>query len=106
LSARSKIPIQDVFQPIVEPKIRDDEGHLTHRAMVAVGQQDEEEFVDFQMRIAYHELMDLPDGFTGYRDIAQEVTGRWLLWLLLGYYLPSRTHRCILPDIDKSFLVF
>jgi hypothetical protein len=63
LSARSKIPIQDVFQPIVEPKIRDDEGHLTHRAMVAVGQQNEEEFVDFQMRIAYHELMDLPDGF-------------------------------------------
>ena len=63
MSARSKIPIQDVFQPIVEPKIRDDEGHLTHRAMVAVGQQNDEKFVDLQMRIAYHELMDLPDGF-------------------------------------------
>ena len=63
LSARSKIPIQDVFEPIVEPKIRDDEGHLTHRATVAVGQQNNDEFVDMQMRIAYHELMDLPEGF-------------------------------------------
>lgn len=63
LSARSKIPVQDVFQPIVEPMIRDDEGHLTHRAMIAIGQQNEDEFVDLQMRIAYHELMDLPDGF-------------------------------------------
>jgi len=63
LSARSKIPMQDVFQPIVEPEIRDDEGHLTHRAMVALGQQNNDEFVDLQMRIAYHELMDLPDGF-------------------------------------------
>jgi hypothetical protein len=63
LSARSKIPVQDVFQPILEPMIRDDEGHLTHRAMIAVGQQNENEFVDLQMRIAYHELMDLPDGF-------------------------------------------
>ena len=63
LSARSKIALQDVFQPIVEPNIRDDEGHLTHRAMVAVGQQNEDKFIDLQMRIAYHELMDLPDGF-------------------------------------------
>ena len=63
LSARSKIPMQDVFHPIVEPAIRDDEGHLTHRAMVAVGQQNQDEFIDVQMRIAYHELMDLPDGF-------------------------------------------
>ena len=63
LSARSKIPLQDVFQPIIEPIIRDDEGHLTHRAMVAVGQQNKREFIDLQMRIAYHELMDLPDGF-------------------------------------------
>ena len=63
LSARSKIPVQDVFQPIVEPEIRDDEGHLTHRTTVALGQQNEDEFVDVQMRIAYHELMDLPEGF-------------------------------------------
>jgi hypothetical protein len=63
LSARSKIPVQDVFQPIAEPMIRDDEGHLTHRAMIAVGQQNENKFVDLQMRMAYHELMDLPDGF-------------------------------------------
>ena len=63
LSARSKIPVQDVFEPIVEPAIRDDEGHFTHRATVALGQQNNDEFIDLQMRMAYHELMDLPDGF-------------------------------------------
>jgi hypothetical protein len=63
LSARSKIPVQDVFLPIVAPKIRDDEGHLTHRAMMSLGQQNEDEFIDVQLRLAYHELMDLPDGF-------------------------------------------
>ena len=63
LSARSKIPVQDVFQPIVEPEVRDDEGHLTRRVTLSVGQQNSDEFVDFQMRLSYHELMDLPDGF-------------------------------------------
>jgi hypothetical protein len=63
LSARSRIPVQDVFDPIVEPDIRDDEGHFTHRATVALGQQNNDEFIDLQMRMAYHELMDLPDGF-------------------------------------------
>ena len=55
--------MQDVFDPIVEPDIRDDEGHFTHRATVALGQQNNDEFIDLQMRMAYHELMDLPDGF-------------------------------------------
>jgi hypothetical protein len=63
LSARSKIPVQNVFQPIIEPDVRDDQGHLTHRATVALGQQNGDKFIDLQMRIAYHELMDLPDGF-------------------------------------------
>ncbi|MBA34136.1 MAG: hypothetical protein CMI14_01740 [Oleispira sp.] len=63
LSARSKISVQDVFQPIVEPEVRDDQGHLTHRATVALGQQNGDGFIDLGMRIAYHELMDLPDGF-------------------------------------------
>jgi len=63
LSARSRIPVQDVFDPIVEPAIRDDEGHFTHRVTVALGQQNNDEFIDLQMRMAYHELMDLPDGF-------------------------------------------
>lgn len=63
LSARSKIPLQDVFLPIEAPKVRDDQGHLTQRASVYAGQQNDDEFVDMQFRIAYHELMDLPDGF-------------------------------------------
>lgn len=63
LSARSKIPVQDIFKPIVEPGVRDDQGHLTHRATVELGRQNGDDFVDLQMRIAYHELMDLPDGF-------------------------------------------
>lgn len=63
LSARSKIAVQDVFQPIEEPAVRDDEGHLTHRGSVYLGQQNDNEFIDMQFRIAYHELMDLPEGF-------------------------------------------
>ncbi|MEH6450776.1 MAG: DUF4105 domain-containing protein [Oleispira sp.] len=63
LSARSKIPLKDVFQPIQAPKVRDDQGHLTQRTSLYVGQQNTDEFVDMQFRIAYHELMDLPDGF-------------------------------------------
>lgn len=63
LSARSKIPLQDVFEPIEEPSIRDDAGHLTQRTNVYVGQQNDDEFIDVGFRIAYHELMDLPDGF-------------------------------------------
>jgi len=63
LSARSKLPVQDVFLPIEEPEVRDDEGHLTGRASFYLGKQNESEFVDLQFRTAYHELMDLPDGF-------------------------------------------
>lgn len=63
LSARSRIPLQDVFDPIEEPELRDDQGHQTHRVTAAVGKQSGEEFIDLNMRIAYHELMDLPDGF-------------------------------------------
>ena len=63
LSARSKIAVQDVFQPIEQPAVRDDEGHLTQRGSVYLGQQNDNEFIDMQFRIAYHELMDLPEGF-------------------------------------------
>lgn len=63
LSARSKIPVQNVFEPIKEPKIRDDEGHLTSRLNLYLGQQNDDDFVDLGFRIVYHELMDLPDGF-------------------------------------------
>jgi hypothetical protein len=63
LSARSKIPLQKVFQPIIEPEVRDDEGHLTHRGSFYSGVQNDNEFIDLQFRIAYHELMDLPQGF-------------------------------------------
>ncbi len=63
LSARSKIPLQEVFQPIEDPEVRDDQGHLTQRASIYLGQQNDDEFTDLQFRIAYHELMDLPEGF-------------------------------------------
>lgn len=63
LSARSKIAVQDVFQAIEEPAVRDDEGHLTQRVSVYLGQQNDDDFIDMQLRIAYHELMDLPEGF-------------------------------------------
>jgi len=63
LSARSKIPLNDVFQPIQTPAVRDDQGHLTQRTSLYLGQQNDDEFVDVNFRMAYHELMDLPEGF-------------------------------------------
>ena len=55
--------MQGVFEPTQQPIIRDDQGHLTQRTSFYIGQQNSNEFVDMNVRIAYHELMDLPDGF-------------------------------------------
>lgn len=63
LSARSRISLQDIFEPTQQPIIRDDQGHLTQRASIYAGQQNSDKFVDMHLRVAYHELMDLPDGF-------------------------------------------
>ena len=63
LSARSKITVASEFDETPEPPIRDDQGHLTQRMQVSLGESDDEGFSEFSWRIAYHDVMDLPEGF-------------------------------------------
>ena len=64
LSARAKIPLQDkLFADVQTPEIRDDKGHQTHKVALMAGEQDEESYVEFRARVAYHDLTDLPAGY-------------------------------------------
>lgn len=68
LSARAKIKQPAAFKEAPTPKYRDDEGHKTQRLTFNVGQSkmtnaDAQGFVDLGWRIAYHDIMDLPQGF-------------------------------------------
>ncbi|WP_430462640.1 DUF4105 domain-containing protein [Thalassolituus sp. LLYu03] len=66
LSARSKIQQDARFDDVPLPKWRDDQGHLTQRlglrtGVVAEGGQTA--FTDLRLRMAYHDVQDLPVGF-------------------------------------------
>lgn len=67
LSARAKRPVDAGYAEPPTPAIRDDEGHLSSRFAVwaggASGDQGDAEFVDLRLRLAYHNVMDLPDGY-------------------------------------------
>ena len=73
LSARAKHPQSAGFAEIPEPSYRDDQGHLSQRLRAKVGTAyaDRREgsaaqhlgFIDLSYRAAFHEVMDLPQGF-------------------------------------------
>ncbi len=67
LSARAKRPVDAEFKETPTPAIRDDEGHYSSRFAVWGGQAEsagaESAFSDLRLRLAYHDIMDLPDGF-------------------------------------------
>lgn len=66
LSARAKRAYSAEFGEVPVPKYRDDEGHLSTRITLSMGalqEGDERSFIDVQWRNAYHDLMDLPQGF-------------------------------------------
>lgn len=67
LSARAKRPVDANYREPPAPAIRDDEGHLSSRFAVwaggTSGDQGDAEFVDLRLRLAYHNIMDLPDGY-------------------------------------------
>lgn len=67
LSARAKRPTDAGFEPTPTPPIRDDEGHLSSRLALWAGSTDgdsgDAEFADLRLRLAYHNIMDLPDGY-------------------------------------------
>lgn len=63
LSARSKLSVDSEFDELPPPPVRDDEGHLTQRLQFNAGRSGDENFIEGSWRIAYHEVMDLPQGF-------------------------------------------
>src|SRR5690554_3516022 len=71
LSARAKTPVSAEFGEIPTPAYRDDEGHLSQRLSMQAGSaifdgvngSDHLEFADINYRIAFHDVMDLPQGF-------------------------------------------
>ncbi|HKM37290.1 MAG TPA: DUF4105 domain-containing protein [Thiopseudomonas sp.] len=73
LSARAKLPVSAVFDDVPVPAYRDDQGHLSQRLQFKAGSTFSDErnssrsnrlgFVDLNYRAAFHEVMDLPQGF-------------------------------------------
>ena len=66
LSARAKRPVAAGFSDIPVPEYRDDEGHLSRRAGIRIGAvsgDDKAGFMDLRFRAAYHDVLDLPQGF-------------------------------------------
>lgn len=66
LSARSKIQQDAGFIDVPLPKWRDDQGHLTQRLGVRAGalvEDGQTAFTDLRLRMAYHDVQDLPVGF-------------------------------------------
>jgi hypothetical protein len=63
LLKRSQIPLPSPFPPVTPPAVRDDQGHKTTKAAVAIGRQDNTSFTSIQFRPAYHDLLDPPAGY-------------------------------------------
>jgi len=67
LSARSKRSIDAGFIEPPTPAIRDDQGHLSSRLGGWVGQVSGDgpaaTYADLSLRLSYHDIMDLPDGY-------------------------------------------
>lgn len=70
LSARSKQEAAANYQEIPAPKYSDDQGHQSHRLSVKTGVASNQNdssmtgFADIGWRIAFHDVMDLPQAFT------------------------------------------
>jgi len=63
LSARSKLPETKVFDDIPAPKIRDDQGHNSHRFESSFGHDGNQDFAQIGLRMAYHDLLDNAPGY-------------------------------------------
>lgn len=71
LSARSKHPVSAGFTDVPVPEYSDDQGHLSQRLSLKTGAafydsakgSEHLGFADINYRIAFHDVMDLPQGF-------------------------------------------
>ncbi|MEJ2756631.1 MAG: DUF4105 domain-containing protein, partial [Gammaproteobacteria bacterium] len=63
LHARNKITASAALRDVPQPAQRDDEGHLSGRFQIDSGQVDEQLFLGFSWRPAYHDLTDQTLGY-------------------------------------------
>ena len=63
LMARARLGQQPALKPPAPPAVRDDQGHDTVRLGARVGQVDDNDFIELDIRPAYHDLTDIPDGY-------------------------------------------
>lgn len=63
LSARSKIPENQVFEDYPRPAYRDDEGHNSSRIEASFGYNNELPFTQIGIRAAYHDRLDNLPGY-------------------------------------------
>lgn len=62
LLARSRLHVAEEAPPPA-PAVRSDQGHRSARAIVRIGRENGKGFQEFQLRAAYHDLLDPEDGY-------------------------------------------
>ena len=63
LSLRSKNPQTEVFKDVSTPKVRDDQGHRSHRHQLQAGRQYDQNYLQWGLRMAYHDWLDTLEGY-------------------------------------------
>lgn len=63
LSARSKLGNLETFTATPTPRIRDDEGHRSHRWMARAGEDQIGTYVGLDLRMSYHDFLDPVAGY-------------------------------------------
>jgi len=64
LSARSKLKLDEVWQPIARPEVRTEQGHATSRLALGAGSIDGSDYLSVKLRPAYHDQLDPVAGYT------------------------------------------
>lgn len=63
LSKRAKNAVTEAFEPVATPKVRDDQGHRSHRQTIAFGRAFEQNYLQWGLRMAYHDWLDTLEGY-------------------------------------------
>jgi hypothetical protein len=63
LLARSRVDAQAELPPMTPPAVRPEQGHETARVALGAGRDDARNFVELQVRPAYHDLLDPQPGY-------------------------------------------
>lgn len=78
LKARSSIPEKSTIPPVPTPAKRPDQGHNSAATGIFVGRRNDENFIDYNIRLAYHALMDNSEGYLPFTEITYMDTDlRW-----------------------------